>query len=156
MATLQSSRVGGTEPLPKDVAFITKPLHNNAHLGDVLATGVSVIAVPDGGVVTLDPGATKLASTNTAIAVALRYITASASAYTIVEGDTADIKLTVVPEAACDITTVYATSDAAVATVSAGVITAVAPGTATIVVTTTDDNTGKSSIAELEITVTAA
>ena len=57
----------------------------------------------------------------------------------MVEGDEATLAATVAPEEATDKTVAWSTSDEAVATVDAeGKVTAVAPGTATITVTTTD------------------
>lgn len=51
---------------------------------------------------------------------------------TLVEGDEADLKATVLPENATDPTVTWTTSDESVATVADGKVTAVAPGTATI------------------------
>ena len=70
----------------------------------------------------------------------------------MVEGDEATLAATVAPEEATDKTVAWSTSDEAVATVDAeGKVTAVAPGTATITVTTTDGE----KTAKCEVTVSA-
>jgi len=70
----------------------------------------------------------------------------------MVEGDEATLAATVAPEEATDKSVTWASSDEAVATVDAeGKVTAVAPGTATITVTTTDGE----KTAKCEVTVSA-
>ena len=70
----------------------------------------------------------------------------------MVEGEDATIAATVAPEEATDKSVAWSTSDEAVATVDAeGKVTAVAPGTATITVTTTDGE----KTAKCEVTVSA-
>ena len=70
----------------------------------------------------------------------------------MVEGDEATLAATVAPEEATDKSVAWSTSDEAVATVDAeGKVTAVAPGTATITVTTTDGE----KTAKCEVTVSA-
>ena len=70
----------------------------------------------------------------------------------MVEGDEATLAATVAPEEATDKSVTWTSSDEAVATVDAeGKVTAVAPGTATITVTTTDGE----KTAKCEVTVSA-
>jgi len=59
-------------------------------------------------------------------------VTLDITEITLVEGDEADLKATVLPENATDPTVTWTTSDESVATVADGKVTAVAPGTATI------------------------
>lgn len=61
-----------------------------------------------------------------------------ATANMTVGGETLTLTPTVLPDNATDKTVTWTTSNASVATVANGVVTAVAPGTATITVTTTD------------------
>ena len=65
-------------------------------------------------------------------------VTLSDSTATITAGQTKTLTATVAPENATDKTVSWSSSDGAVATVEDGVVTAVAAGTATITVTTTD------------------
>ena len=65
-------------------------------------------------------------------------VTLSDSTATITAGQTKTLTATVAPENATDKTVSWSSSDEAVATVEDGVVTAVAAGTATITVTTTD------------------
>jgi len=59
-------------------------------------------------------------------------VTLDITEITLVEGDEADLKATVLPENATDPTVTWTTSDESVATVADGKMTAVAPGKATI------------------------
>ena len=65
-------------------------------------------------------------------------VTLSDSTATITAGQTKTLTATVAPDNATDKTVSWSSSDEAVATVEDGVVTAVAAGTATITVTTTD------------------
>ena len=66
-------------------------------------------------------------------------VTVAPATLSLVEGGTATLTAAVVPENATDTSVTWTTSDSNVATVDQnGVVTAVAPGTATITVTTTD------------------
>ena len=65
-------------------------------------------------------------------------ISVSQTSLTLTEGEEAHLTVTVVPDDATDKSVVWKTSDAAVATVNDGLVRAVAPGTATITVTTAD------------------
>ena len=65
-------------------------------------------------------------------------VTISSSAETITKGSTYTLTATVMPNDATDKSVTWSTSDATVATVSDGVVTAVGCGEATITVTTTD------------------
>ena len=64
--------------------------------------------------------------------IAVSGITLDQTAATLTEGETLTLVATVSPDDATDKTITWATSDAAIATVVDGVVTAVAPGTATI------------------------
>lgn len=70
-------------------------------------------------------------------------VTLNETEVTLEEGETFTLEETVLPEDAGNKTVSWATSDAAVVTVEKGVVTAVAPGEATITVTTEDG--GKTS-----------
>ena len=67
------------------------------------------------------------------------------SAAMTVGGETLTLTATVAPDDATDKTVTWATSDAAVATVADGVVTAVGAGTATITVTATNGTDGDTS-----------
>jgi len=80
------------------------------------------------------------------------------SASMTVGGETLTLTATVAPDDATDKTVTWASSDAAVATVADGVVTAVGAGTATITVTATNgtDDTSDDKTATCTVTVTAA
>ena len=80
------------------------------------------------------------------------------SASMTVGGETLTLTATVAPDDATDKTVTWATSDAAVATVADGVVTAVGAGTATITVTATNGtaDTSDDKTATCTVTVTAA
>ena len=106
----------------------------------------------DGTVTAVAPGTATLTVTTTdgektatcAVTVAAKVypvesVSVDKETLEIVEGDTAALTATVAPENATDKTVTWKSSDEAVATVAEdGTVTAVAPGTATITVTTTD------------------
>ena len=73
-------------------------------------------------------------------------------------GETLTLTATVAPDDATDKTVTWATSDAAVATVADGVVTAVGAGTATITATATNgtDDTGDDKTATCTVTVSPA
>ena len=70
--------------------------------------------------------------------IAVSGITLDQTAATLTEGETLTLTATVSPDDATDKTVTWETSDAAIATVVDGVVTAVAPGTATITATAGD------------------
>lgn len=71
------------------------------------------------------------------------------SSITITEGETATLTATVSPDNATNKAVTWSTSDASVATVAEGIVTAVAPGTATITVKTVDGE--KSDVCEVTV-----
>lgn len=79
-------------------------------------------------------------------------ITLNKATLALAPAGTETLIATVVPSFADDVTVTWASDTKAVATVADGVITAVADGTATITVTTTDGE----FTAECEVTVTTA
>jgi len=96
------------------------------------------------------PSATPIPGTAT---VSVTGITVSPTTANLVVGDTETITHTIAPLGATNQTVTWTTNNPAIATVDAdGVITAVAPGTATITVTTADGN----HTATVVVTVTAA
>ena len=76
--------------------------------------------------------------TDEGLRVAVTGISLDLSSITLKVNETATLSAIVEPSNATDKTVTWSTSDASVATVKDGVVTAVAPGTATINVTTTD------------------
>lgn len=74
----------------------------------------------------------------------------------IVDGDPATLTATVTPEDATDKTVVWTTSDASVATVANGVVTAVMNGTATITATATNGTEDTTDDKEATCTVTVS
>lgn len=70
--------------------------------------------------------------------VAVTGVTLSESSYTLTEGDTLTLTATVAPADATNKSLRWTSSDTSVATVSGGVVSAVAEGSATITVTTVD------------------
>ena len=84
-------------------------------------------------------------------------VTLDQSSASIVEGDTLTLTATVSPADATDKTLTWSTSDSSVATVEAGAITAISPGTATITATATNgtDDTTDDKSASCSLTVRA-
>ena len=111
------------------------------------ATSDANVATVDGGVVTaVAPGTAVITATAgsysatctvtvTANTVAVSGITLDKATATILEGANLTLNATVSPADATDQTVEWATSEANVATVDGGVVTAVAPGTAVITAT---------------------
>ena len=87
---------------------------------------------------------------NPAAAVPVESVSLDKTTLGLTKGETAQLNATVLPETATNRNVTWSTSDASIATVTDGVVTAVAPGTATITVTTVD----QSKTATCTVTVT--
>jgi uncharacterized protein YjdB len=123
--------------------------------GTITAVAVGTATVT----VTSNADATKkaiVAVTVTANVVNVESVTVTESTMLIVVGDDQPITYTVLPANATNKTVEWASDNTAVATVEAGVVTAVAKGTATITVTSGADATKKATVAvtvtEIEVT----
>lgn len=103
-------------------------------------------------------GKTKTKKFTVKVGTPVKSVTATIDDTTIVEKKTAKITATVAPEKATVKTVKYASSDVAVATVSAdGIVTGVAAGKATITVTTKGNKkNGKVTSTTVDVTVLAA
>ena len=83
-------------------------------------------------------------------------VTLSPTEASLIVGETTTLTPTVAPATATDMTVTWTTSDASVATVTDGVVTAVGAGTATITVTTTDGSkTATCAVTVNPLTLTA-
>lgn len=89
---------------------------------------------------------------NAAAIVPVESVSLDKTSLELTEGGTARLTATILPDNATNKNVTWSTSDASIATVTDGVVTAVAPGTATITVTTEDG--GKT--ATCAVTVAAA
>jgi uncharacterized protein YjdB len=84
--------------------------------------------------------------------IAVTSVSVSPTSVSIVEGTSATVTATVLPEDADNKAVAWGSANDAVATVAAGVITGIAPGTTTVTVTTADGG----RTAAVAVTVTAA
>ena len=96
--------------------------------------------------------ATCSVTVNAAAIVPVESVSLDKTSLELTEGGTARLTATILPDNATNKNVTWSTSDASIATVTDGVVTAVAPGTATITVTTED--VGKT--ATCAVTVAAA
>ena len=96
--------------------------------------------------------ATCSVTVNAAAIVPVESVSLHKTSLELTEGGTARLTATILPDIATNKNVTWSTSDASIATVTDGVVTAVAPGTATITVTTEDG--GKT--ATCAVTVAAA
>ena len=96
--------------------------------------------------------ATCTVTVNAAATVHVTGVSLDKTSLELTEGDTETLTATVEPSDATNKNVTWSTSDASIATVTDGVVTAVAPGTATITVTTENGN----KTATCAVTVTAA
>ena len=96
--------------------------------------------------------ATCSVTVNAAAIVPVKSVSLDKTSLELTEGGTARLTATILPDNATNKNVTWSTSDASIATVTDGVVTAVAPGTATITVTTEDG--GKT--ATCAVTVAAA
>ena len=102
------------------------------------AASVSYSGTIGGGGMTCDGGSMTITFTIEKPTVAVTGVTLSQTEATLNIGETLTLTATVAPDNATDQTVTWTSSDETVATVADGVVTAVAVGTATITVTTTD------------------
>ena len=100
-------------------------------------SGLFVFTMPDDNNVTVVPAKKSLTLAET---VAVTGVTLDQATLEMNIGETVTLVATVAPDNATDKTVTWATSDATVATVADGVVTAVKAGTAVITVKTTDGN----------------
>ena len=96
--------------------------------------------------------ATCSVTVNAAAIVPVESVSLDKTSLELTEGGTARLTATILPDNATNKNVTWSTSDASIATVTDGVVTAVAPGTATITVTTEDG----SKTATCAVTVAAA
>ena len=138
---------GGSETLTATVApsnaTNTAVSWSSSNTGVATVSGGQVTAVKAGTatitVTTADGNKTATCSvTVEAKKVAVTGVKIDIETLEIIEGETGTIKVTVEPADATNKTVNWTTSNAEVATVADGVVTAVAPGTATIIATTAD------------------
>ena len=138
---------GGSETLTATVApsnaTNTAVSWSSSNTGVATVSGGQVTAVKAGTatitVTTADGNKTATCSvTVEAKKVAVTGVKIDIETLEIIEGETGTIKVTVEPADATNKTVNWTTSNAEVATVVDGVVTAVAPGTATIIATTAD------------------
>lgn len=83
-------------------------------------------------------GSSRKEITLTILPMAVTGVTLDKNQLSLLEGESGSLTATVLPEGAADKTVSWSTSDAAIATVADGKVTAAAPGSATITVTTRD------------------
>lgn len=101
-------------------------------------TGIVVFTVPSEENVTLVPAKKALTVTCPGTAVPVTGVALDTAAVELIVEDTHTLTAIITPEDATDNYVKWTTSDAKIATVNEGVVTAVAVGTATITVTTVD------------------
>ncbi len=171
--TSLSLAVGGSETLtatvnPADAANKNVTWSSSATgVASVDATGKVTAASAGTATITVTTqDGSKTATCNVTITtstVAVTGVTLNTTAVTLAVGDVQTLTATVVPDVATNQNVTWSTSDATVATVSGGSVTAVKAGTATITVTTADGNrtatctvtvTDNSSAVALEVNIT--
>ena len=118
----------------------------NGRVTAVAQGGATITAAVDG------KSAECYVTVNAAAPVPVTSVSLDKTSLGLTEGDTETLTATVEPSDATNKNVTWSTSDASIATVTDGVVTAVAPGTATITVTTEDGN----KAATCAVTVTAA
>ena len=118
----------------------------NGRVTAVAQGGATITAAVDG------KSAKCSVTVNAAAPVPVTSVSLDKTSLGLTEGDTETLTATVEPSDATNKNVTWSTSDASIATVTDGVVTAVAPGTATITVTTEDGN----KTATCAVTVTAA
>ncbi len=119
---------------PGKVAIVVIPEDGYEVDSITVTIGDKVIDITDGGVFDL----TGDAVVNVKVVKRVTGVTLNRSSATVYQGETFTLTATVLPADATDRSVTWSTSDASVATVSNGVVKAVAPGTAIITVTTVD------------------
>ena len=118
----------------------------NGRVTAVAQGGATITAAVDG------KSAECYVTVNAAAPVPVTSVSLDKTSLGLTEGDTETLTATVEPSDATNKNVTWSTSDASIATVTDGVVTAVAPGTATITVTTEDGN----KAATCAVTLTAA
>ena len=116
----------------------------NGRVTAVAQGGATITAAVDG------KSAKCSVTVNAAAPVPVTSVSLDKTSLGLTEGDTETLTATVEPSDATNKNVTWSTSDASIATVTDGVVTAVAPGTATITVTTVD----QSKTATCTVTVT--
>ena len=116
----------------------------NGRVTAVAQGGATITAAVDG------KSAECYVTVNAAAPVPVTSVSLDKTSLGLTEGDTETLTATVEPSDATNKNVTWSTSDASIATVTDGVVTAVAPGTATITVTTVD----QSKTATCTVTVT--
>ena len=132
---------------PNDIVTIVPSTDTKTATITATGTGTTIIkATVDG------KSAECTVTVNVAATVPVTSVSLDKTSLGLTEGDTETLTATVEPSDATNKNVTWSTSDASIATVTDGVVTAVAPGTATITVTTEDGN----KTATCAVTVTAA
>lgn len=168
----KSGQVYGGTVLTADLTLpVSKTISSTTHTfaGTITVGRDQSLTIPQGVTLTLEDGST-LDNTGPVFIYGslieaggtvtnpgnLRYmatgVTLDKTSLTLAPGETAELTYAITPDTATDKRVIWSSDNQAVATVADGVVTAVAPGSATITATATD---GSGTTASCAVTVTA-